>query len=205
MIDTSNITGTDMFLKAFEVASKAHEGATHARNEPFIQHPLRVVAILEEFTDLNRSKEEHNYILQAAMMHDVVEDTEVSLTDLSDMGFEDDCVDLVRQLTLDLPKNCSPLPKWEVKHWMLLGHASQMTWDAAIIKLADRLDNLRSFEGNDNRSDFIKKVYSESGVALGKVLEYRVIEYADVVSYVGSAAYMLCNIIFEARKYSDEV
>lgn len=61
--------------KAYELANKAHEGQTRATGEPYIIHPLAVAYILAEL----RMDEEG---LIAALLHDVVEDTEYTVEDI---------------------------------------------------------------------------------------------------------------------------
>ncbi len=59
-----------------DFASKAHEGQTRKyENQPFIVHPIRVMELCREYT-------EDITILSAALLHDVLEDTEVSEDDL---------------------------------------------------------------------------------------------------------------------------
>src|SRR5206468_10483025 len=56
---------------AFQFAAKAHEGQTRRSGEPFLEHPVAVARILAE---LHLDEE----TLAAALLHDVVEDTDVA-------------------------------------------------------------------------------------------------------------------------------
>ena len=61
--------------KAYETAKKAHEGQTRKSGEPYIIHPLNVAIILAE---LEMDKE----TIIAGILHDVVEDTQMTQADL---------------------------------------------------------------------------------------------------------------------------
>lgn len=74
-------------LKAVTIATKAHDGATYS-TEPYIYHPLRVAYrcnTIEEAT--------------VAVLHDVVEDTSVSLADLQAVGFSDRVIVAIDSIT----------------------------------------------------------------------------------------------------------
>ena len=58
--------------KAYEVAAKAHEGQLRQSGDPYIGHPVSVAIIL---VDLGMDTD----CLCAALLHDVVEDTDVTL------------------------------------------------------------------------------------------------------------------------------
>ncbi len=60
---------------AIQVARRAHEGQLDKSGRPYIAHPLRVMGAL---------RDEHERM--AAVLHDVIEDTTVTLADLTDAG-----------------------------------------------------------------------------------------------------------------------
>lgn len=60
---------------AIQVARRAHEGQLDKSGRPYIAHPLRVMGAL---------RDEHERM--AAVLHDVIEDTQVTLADLTDAG-----------------------------------------------------------------------------------------------------------------------
>ena len=64
-------TDISMIKKAYQIASKAHEGQKRKSGEPYIIHPLCVAIIL---ADLELDKE----TIVAGLLHDVVEDTVMS-------------------------------------------------------------------------------------------------------------------------------
>ena len=69
----------NMLNKAIEIAAKAHDGQVDKGGAPYILHPLRVM--------LNCKSETAKV---CAVLHDVVEDTNITLDDLKDVGFTDE-------------------------------------------------------------------------------------------------------------------
>jgi (p)ppGpp synthase/HD superfamily hydrolase len=74
--------------KAIEIAVRAHAGQKGKDGSPYILHPLRVMTRA-------RTDEER----MAAVLHDVVEDSEVTLEDLREAGFPEEVLTVVRLLT----------------------------------------------------------------------------------------------------------
>ena len=80
-----------MIEKAYHIAEEAHEGQRRKSGEPYIVHPLCVALIL---ADLEMDKE----TIVAGLLHDVVEDTVMTVEDL-EREFGDDVALLVDGLT----------------------------------------------------------------------------------------------------------
>lgn len=76
--------------KAMEVAKKAHSGQKDKAGVEYILHPIAVAGMLET---------EQEKIV--ALLHDVVEDSHITLNALGNMGFEFDIVTAVNLLTKD--------------------------------------------------------------------------------------------------------
>jgi len=74
--------------RAIAISATAHAGQLDKAGQPYILHPLRVML---------RVKTEHERM--AAVLHDVIEDTDVSLQQLIDEGFPSDVVMAVDALT----------------------------------------------------------------------------------------------------------
>ena len=74
--------------RAIEIAAAAHSGAYDKAGEPYILHPLKVM--FRVTTKVERI---------AAVLHDVVEDTSVTLDDLRTEGFSEDVLRAVSALT----------------------------------------------------------------------------------------------------------
>ncbi|MFK7889556.1 MAG: HD domain-containing protein [Granulosicoccus sp.] len=74
--------------KAIEIAARHHAGQTDKAGKPYLLHPLRLMfAVRTEYERI------------AAVLHDVVEDTPVSLQDLENEGFHPDIIRAVDGLT----------------------------------------------------------------------------------------------------------
>lgn len=73
---------------AVSMAKKAHQGHMAKEGGPYIKHPLRVMKKVSG----DRAK-------MVAVLHDTVEDTDLTLQDLKDAGFDDDVVDAVDRIT----------------------------------------------------------------------------------------------------------
>ncbi len=74
--------------RAIEIAVQAHAGQTQKDGTPYILHPLHVMMQMED--------EEAQIV---AVLHDVVEDTEVTLADLQAEGFSDEVVVAISLIT----------------------------------------------------------------------------------------------------------
>ena len=78
-----------LFLdRAIQLAKQHHEGQTDKAGKPYIEHPLRV---------MNQVESEEEKIV--AVLHDIVEDTDISLDDLRNEGFSEKVVSAVECLT----------------------------------------------------------------------------------------------------------
>lgn len=74
--------------KALEIAIQAHKGQTDKAGQPYIIHPITVA--------LSQESEE---AFVAAILHDVVEDSDYSIEDIASSGFSSEVVEAVRVLT----------------------------------------------------------------------------------------------------------
>ena len=129
-------TDAALIRKAYHYARRAHEGQTRASGEPYITHPVAVAAILTELRMDDLS-------IAAALLHDVVEDTETTLEDI-EREFGVPVARLVEGLTkirrLDLVSRAA------VQAENLRKFLIAVTKDVRvlIVKLADRLHNMRT-------------------------------------------------------------
>ena len=78
-------------LKALELSLTAHDGQTRKSGEPYIVHPILVAAITAKISN-------DETMVQAALLHDVVEDTSFSIEELEAL-FGDDVAHMVEGLT----------------------------------------------------------------------------------------------------------
>ena len=125
-----------LLLRAFQFAERAHTGQTRASGEDYITHPLEVAMILTE-THMDVET------LVAAVLHDVVEDTEISIKEIREEFGENVArlVDGVTKLSrLDFKDKQEQ--QAESLRKMLLAMAEDVR--VILIKLADRLHNMRT-------------------------------------------------------------
>ncbi|HAT02522.1 MAG TPA: GTP pyrophosphokinase [Oribacterium sp.] len=128
-----------MIEKAYKLADDQHKGQKRKSGEPYIIHPLCVAIIL---ADLEMDKE----TIAAGLLHDVVEDTGMTLDEIRKL-FNDDVALLVDGVT-KLTKLNLNTDKVEMQAENLRKMFVSMAKDirVIIIKLADRLHNLRTLE-----------------------------------------------------------
>ena len=128
-----------LIRKAYEVADQQHAGQKRRSGEPYIIHPLCVAIIL---ADLEMDKE----TIAAALLHDVVEDTGMTLEEV-EKTFNPDVallVDGVTKLTrLNYDKDKIEMQAENLRK-MFVAMAKDIR--VILIKLADRLHNLRTLQ-----------------------------------------------------------
>ncbi len=125
--------------KAYQVASEAHGDQKRKSGEPYMVHPLWVAIIL---ADLEMDKE----TIAAGILHDVVEDTDMTQEDLEDI-FGEEVANLVDGVT-KLGQLSYSSDKMDVQAENLRKMFLAMAKDirVIIIKLADRLHNMRTLQ-----------------------------------------------------------
>ena len=142
----------DQIMKAFTLADKAHEGQFRASGEPYIMHPLAVAEILAHL-------QIDHITLIAALLHDVVEDTEYTKEDIeklfgSEVAFLVDGVTKLNQFQYETKED----RQMENYRKMILAMAKDVR--VVVIKLGDRLHNMRTLK--HMRSDKQKRIAKET-------------------------------------------
>ncbi|HSR13788.1 MAG TPA: bifunctional (p)ppGpp synthetase/guanosine-3',5'-bis(diphosphate) 3'-pyrophosphohydrolase [Thermodesulfobacteriota bacterium] len=135
-----NFPGADLSLieKAYVYSAKVHQGQTRLSGEPYLIHPLEVAAILADMKmDIAT--------VAAGLLHDTVEDTFASLSDIKET-FGAEIADLVDGLTKISRMTLSTHEERQSENFrkMLLAMAKDIR--IVIIKLADRLHNMRTLQ-----------------------------------------------------------
>ena len=124
--------------RAFQYAYDGHNGQNRKSGEPYITHPLHVALYL---CDLNFDKE----TIAAALLHDLIEDTDISYEDLK-KEFGEEVADIVDGVTkLDKIKYSSnEEAKADAIRKMVIAMSKDIR--VLILKLADRLHNIQTIE-----------------------------------------------------------
>lgn len=125
--------------KAFEFANTAHAGVKRKSGEPYIIHPLAVAKIVVEEIGLSATS------IISALLHDVVEDTDYTLEDISNLFGEKvaSIVDGLTKLSDEFtPQHDSKQANNFRKMLMTLSDDVRVI----LIKIADRLHNMRTLD-----------------------------------------------------------
>jgi len=138
-------TDSPLVREALEVARSAHAGQVRngSGGMPYIEHPQAVAAMLEE----------HGYaeeVLAAALLHDVVEDSETTLEELRER-FGEPIAGMVGVLSDD--ESIDPYRERKAEHRERVAAAGE---DALAIYAADKLTNIRG----------LRRAYAEQGEAV---------------------------------------
>ena len=186
IMKTSGVTyDFDLVDKAYKVALEAHNDQRRRSGIPYILHPVSVAYIL---VGLGMDSES----IAAALLHDVVEDTDVTLQEIQKM-FGKDVAALIDGVTKigKIPFSSREEQQAENIRKMLIAMAKDIR--VIIIKLADRLHNMRTIECMPDQKRRDKalenmEVYAPIAHRLGiraikEELEDISIRYLDPVAY----------------------
>lgn len=133
----------DIIQKAFEFANQAHKGVRRRSGEPYILHPIAVAKIVVSNIGLGYKS------IVAALLHDVVEDTDYSVDDLRSL-FGDKVATIVEGLTkiktvLD-NEDKAEQKSIQAENFKRILLTLNDDVRVVLIKLADRLHNCRTIE-----------------------------------------------------------
>jgi (p)ppGpp synthase/HD superfamily hydrolase len=148
----------NLILKAAAFARRAHAQQRRKYNErPYINHPARVAGRAAAHPRASET------LVTAAFLHDVVEDTPHSLSDIS-AEFGNEVARLVQELTN--PSKEMNAPRRDRKRFDR-DHLAKVSVEAKIIKMLDRIDNLQ--EMTDAPASF-RQTYCEESRLLAEVV-----------------------------------
>ena len=144
----------DMLRRAFEIAADAHKDTRRKSGEPYILHPLAVARIVVEEIGLGVTS------TICALLHDVVEDTEMTLEDIS-REFGEQYAKIIDGLTkisnvVDLKAETTIQAENFRKILLTLADDPRVI----LIKLADRLHNMRTMDSMSREKQL--KISSET-------------------------------------------
>lgn len=127
-----------VIIKAYEIARSLHDGQFRKSGEPYIIHPVAVAKILAQFGMDNET-------VIAGLLHDVVEDTRYTREQLAE-DFDEKIADLVEGVTklTNISYDSNEAAQAENFRKMFLAMSKDIR--VLIVKLADRLHNMRTLE-----------------------------------------------------------
>lgn len=137
--------------EAFELAKTAHAPQRRKTGEPYILHPVAVATIAAEELSLDAAS------VMAAFLHDVVEDTNIPLSEIR-QRFGDDVAFLVDVVTKK--KQPEYVDSKQVDNYRQMLDSVQYDIRALLVKLSDRLHNMRTL--SSMRPDKQMKIAGET-------------------------------------------
>ena len=162
--NNKNDENQNLIVKAFKLAYEAHNGQLRASGEPYIIHPIAVADLLREIGASSS-------VIAAGLLHDVVEDTGIDLSEIED-NFGMEVKVLVEGVTKlgGIHFNNRTEAQAENLRKMFLAMASDIR--VVLVKLADRLHNMRTIEWlNEERKERIaretREIYAPLANRLG--------------------------------------
>lgn len=133
-----NEKNLDLIMRAYKLAEAKHAGQFRKSNDPYIQHPLEVAYMLAELRTSPAT-------IAAGLLHDLVEDTDVTKEQIKEEFGEDVCniVDGVTKISqLKYMTREKALARSHQK--ILLAMAKDIR--VVVVKLVDRVHNMRTLE-----------------------------------------------------------
>ncbi len=124
--------------KAYDYSLKVHEGQTRASGEPYLVHPLEVALVLAEM-------KMDPVAVAAGLLHDSVEDTSVTITDIT-KEFGEQVAHIVEGVTKISKIDFATREEQQAENLRKMMLAMVDDIRVVLIKLADRLHNMRTLE-----------------------------------------------------------
>lgn len=126
----------DALNRAYVFGMKMHSAQVRESGEPYFSHPVSVAEILTEYRF-------DSSVIITALLHDTVEDTPASYADIREL-FGEDIANLVRGLTKLSKVQLKSEATKQAENWQKLVLAISEDIRVLVIKLADRLHNMRT-------------------------------------------------------------
>ena len=128
---------TELLYRAIVFAVRAHAGTERrSKGFPYIVHPLEAVGIVATMT----SDQE---LLAAAALHDVVEDTDITLEQIRD-EFGEHIAALVAAETDELYPEVHDVESWRKRKQAAIDRLASASLGAKMVALGDKLSNMRA-------------------------------------------------------------
>ena len=128
----------EIVRKAYEYSQKCHEGQTRASGEPYLVHPLEVALVL---ADMRMD----TVAIAAGLLHDSVEDTSITIVDIR-KEFGEQVAHIVEGVTKISAIDFATREEQQAENLRKMMLAMVDDIRVVLIKLADRLHNMRTLE-----------------------------------------------------------
>src|ERR1041384_5355996 len=128
----------ELIRKAYEFSQKYHAGQTRASGEPYLAHPLQVALVLAEM-------KMDAVAVAAGLLHDSVEDTSVTIVDIR-KEFGEQVAHIVEGVTKISQIDFATREEQQAENLRKMMLAMIDDIRVVLIKLADRLHNMRTLE-----------------------------------------------------------
>ena len=155
---------TDKINEALEYATTLHYGQVRKDNTEYIKHPVRVANYISKL-ELGKLEQYRNLLIACSYLHDTLEDTYATYKDIANKFGN-----VVASLVLELTNN-KDLKKEVGKTKYLQLKMTNMTDLALIVKLVDRLDNVKDLVNSNE--EFRVKYLKETIEILNYILDNR--------------------------------
>jgi RelA/SpoT family (p)ppGpp synthetase len=130
--------GSCLICRAFAFAYDLHAGQRRKSGEPYIAHPVAVAGLLR---DLGGDEA----MIAAGFLHDVVEDTDVTIEQIQEL-FGEETANLVEGVTKLSKFNFSSTTEHQAENFRRMFLAMAEDIRVIVVKLADRLHNMRTLD-----------------------------------------------------------
>jgi len=139
----------ELIKKAFKLANSAHDGMRRRSGEPYILHPIAVATIVSKEIGLGGTS------ISAALLHDVVEDTDFSVEDIAER-FDDSIASIVDGLTKikSATEGKEIGGSMQAENFKKLLLTMSEDFRVVLIKIADRLHNMRTLASMPPRKQY---------------------------------------------------
>ena len=179
---------TDLFDKAAKFAIDAHHGTERrGKGSPYVIHVFEAAEIVASMTN-------DPELLAAAMLHDVIEDTDITEEDIR-MEFGDRIADLVVGESDPEFLGMSETESWKLRKQYAIDRLKAHNYESKMIALGDKLSNMRAIARDfDEKGDELWKIFHAPDPRLH---EWHYRGLAEALSDLeGTAAYSeFCSLI----------
>ena len=150
-LNSNHSKNTEIIRKAYHFAKAAHAGVRRRSGEPYIIHPIEVAHIVCKDIGLGSTS------ICAALLHDVVEDTDYTVDDIKDL-FGEKVAQIVKGLTKISGGVFGDQASAQAENFRKLIITMSEDIRVVLIKIADRLHNMRTLD-----SQSVAKQYKIAG------------------------------------------